>query len=189
MASGASSEKLECKPGGEESAGSQPWSNELTTGAAVSKILADRGVKVAINYSSNKDRAEQTRAGLAGSGHVLVPGDAFSHDGVNKIAAEAIKGLGGLDIVVSNVGWTQFANFNDIGECWPRGSFQIGPQNEGPGSADCKLSLSAADDSKNVELSEDERQLHVRLIEDQQILRPVRRNAFGDSCLPIFSWR
>lgn len=89
----------------------------LTSGAAVSKILADRGAKVAINYSSNKDRAEQTRDGLAGSGHVIIPGDAFSHDGVNKIAADSITALGGLDIVVSNVGWTQFANFNDIGEC------------------------------------------------------------------------
>lgn len=96
--------------------------HELTSGAAVSKILADRGAKVAINYSSNKDRAEQTRDSLAGSGHVIIPGDAFSHEGVNKIAAEAIKGLGGLDIVVSNVGWTQFANFNDIGEyCCERG--------------------------------------------------------------------
>lgn len=89
-----------------------------TPGAAVSKILADRGAKVAINYASNQDRAEQTRAGLAGSGHIIVSGDAFSHEGVDKIAAEAVKGLGGLDIVVSNVGWTQFANFNDIGESW-----------------------------------------------------------------------
>lgn len=81
----------------------------------MAKQLAERGVRIAINYVGAQDRAEQTRASLKGDGHVLVQGDAFTHEGLAQIVKGAREGLGGLDIVISNAGWTQFGAFNDLG--------------------------------------------------------------------------
>lgn len=87
-----------------------------STGAAVAKLLAVRGVRLALNYGSNRERAEGTLMELAGSGHILVPGDAFAEDSVIAIVHKSIELLGGLDIVVSNAGWTKFGAFNDLRE-------------------------------------------------------------------------
>jgi len=48
---------------------------------------------------------------------VLAKGDAFSRAGVKEIVEQAKKGLGGIDIVISNAGWTKFGAFNDLSEC------------------------------------------------------------------------
>lgn len=47
---------------------------------------------------------------------MLAQGDAFGRAGIKEIVEEAKKGLGGIDIVVSNAGWTKFAAFNDLSE-------------------------------------------------------------------------
>ncbi|WOO79886.1 Granaticin polyketide synthase putative ketoacyl reductase 2 [Vanrija pseudolonga] len=84
-------------------------------GAAVAQALAAKGARIAINYSSNAERAQQTLSGLAGQGHVLVQGDVFSHDGIKEVVAKAQKELNGaIDIVISNAGWTKFAPFTDL---------------------------------------------------------------------------
>jgi NAD(P)-dependent dehydrogenase (short-subunit alcohol dehydrogenase family) len=85
-------------------------------GAEISKQLAAKGCKVAINYAYAADRAQGTLEALAGSGHVLIQGDAFDRPSVKRIADEAVAKLGGIDIVVSNAGWTQFAAFDDLRE-------------------------------------------------------------------------
>ncbi|EJT51955.1 short chain dehydrogenase/reductase [Trichosporon asahii var. asahii CBS 2479] len=83
-------------------------------GAEISKQLADRGCKVAVNYAASKDRAEETVKSLKGDGHVLVQGDVFSRAGVEAVAKEAKEKLGGVDIVISNAGWTKIAPWSDI---------------------------------------------------------------------------
>lgn len=83
-------------------------------GAEISKQLASRGAVIAVNYASSKDRAEQTVAGLNGTGHAIVHGDAFSHAGIDSIFKDAKAALGGIDAVVSNHGWTKFGAFNDL---------------------------------------------------------------------------
>lgn len=69
-----------------------------------------------MNYSSAKDRAEETARGLKGDGHVIVQGDVFSRAGVEAVAAKAKEKLGGIDIVISNAGWTKIAPWDDIRE-------------------------------------------------------------------------
>jgi 2,4-dienoyl-CoA reductase-like NADH-dependent reductase (Old Yellow Enzyme family) len=54
-------------------------------GAAVAKQLASRGVRVAINYSSNRERAAKTLSQLEGSGHILVQGNAFDREGIEQL--------------------------------------------------------------------------------------------------------
>ncbi|BEI80371.1 hypothetical protein CcaverHIS002_0109000 [Cutaneotrichosporon cavernicola] len=83
-------------------------------GAEIVKQAAERGAIVAINYAASKDRAEELCKSLQGSGHFVIQGDAFTHDGCDSIVAEAIKGLGGLDAVVSNQGATKFASWADL---------------------------------------------------------------------------
>lgn len=79
-----------------------------------------------MNYAASKDRAEETVKGLKGDGHVLVQGDVFSRAGVEAVAKEAKEKLGGVDIVISNAGWTKIAPWSDIREyhqsksCLPR---------------------------------------------------------------------
>jgi NAD(P)-dependent dehydrogenase (short-subunit alcohol dehydrogenase family) len=87
-----------------------------STGAEISKQLAAKGCKVAVNYAFSEDRAKGTLDSLAGSGHVLIQGDAFDRASIKRIADEAIEKLGGVDIVISNAGWTTFAPFDDLRE-------------------------------------------------------------------------
>jgi NAD(P)-dependent dehydrogenase (short-subunit alcohol dehydrogenase family) len=88
----------------------------LTPGAEIVKQAAERGAIVAINYAASKDRAEELCKSLPGSGHVVIQGDAFTHEGCDSIVAEATKALGGLDSVVSNQGATKFASWADLSE-------------------------------------------------------------------------
>lgn len=69
-----------------------------------------------MNYAASKDRAEETVKGLKGDGHVLVQGDVFSRAGVEAVAKEAKEKLGGVDIVISNAGWTKISPWSDIRE-------------------------------------------------------------------------
>jgi NAD(P)-dependent dehydrogenase (short-subunit alcohol dehydrogenase family) len=82
----------------------------------IAKFLAERGCKLCINYASSLPRAEETLKSLEGTGHVLAKGDAFNRAGIKEIVDQAVAGLGGLDIVISNAGWTKFGAFNDISE-------------------------------------------------------------------------
>jgi len=91
----------------------RPYSH---AGAEISKQLAAKGCKVAVNYAFSEDRAKGTLDSLAGSGHVLIQGDAFDRESVKRIADEAVAKLGGVDIVISNAGWTTFAPFDDLRE-------------------------------------------------------------------------
>ncbi|GMK54906.1 hypothetical protein CspeluHIS016_0114920 [Cutaneotrichosporon spelunceum] len=83
-------------------------------GAEIVKQAAERGATVAINYAASKERAEELCKSLPGSGHVLVQGDAFTREGCESIVSAATNGLGGLDAVVSNQGYTKFASWTDL---------------------------------------------------------------------------
>lgn len=69
-----------------------------------------------MNYAASKERADETVAGLKGDGHVVVQGDVFSRAGVEAVAKEAKEKLGGVDIVISNAGWTKIAPWGNIRE-------------------------------------------------------------------------
>jgi NAD(P)-dependent dehydrogenase (short-subunit alcohol dehydrogenase family) len=71
-------------------------------GRAVVRTFAEAGDRVAIHHRDSADLAEELRAGLPGSGHVVVRGDVSDPEAVRRFVDEAADALGGLDVVVNN---------------------------------------------------------------------------------------
>ncbi|KAJ5130098.1 uncharacterized protein N7515_006137 [Penicillium bovifimosum] len=86
-------------------------------GAISAEKFAAEGSNVAINYVSSKDVAEKLAADLAskyGVKTVAIQGDAgIKEDCFNAVKA-TIEKFGGLDIIISNAGWTKITNFADL---------------------------------------------------------------------------
>ncbi|CAI4212668.1 unnamed protein product [Parascedosporium putredinis] len=99
-------------------------------GAAIARMLVvDLGMNAVINYHRNAARAEELArslreervARLAGSGDGTTPeirliqADVSSKSDIYSLAEKAAAAFDGrLDVVISNVGWTQVRNFADI---------------------------------------------------------------------------
>ncbi|GII24577.1 NAD-dependent epimerase [Planosporangium mesophilum] len=71
-------------------------------GRAVVRAFAASGDRVAIHHRVSADLAEELRAELPGSGHVVVAGDVSDPAAVQRFVDEAADALGGLDVVVNN---------------------------------------------------------------------------------------
>lgn len=71
-------------------------------GRATAAAFAERGHRVAVHYSSRRDDAEDTLAGLAGEGHVLIGGDLSDPEVARGLVAEAVDRLGEVDVLVNN---------------------------------------------------------------------------------------
>ncbi|KAJ5625941.1 hypothetical protein N7510_002250 [Penicillium lagena] len=86
-------------------------------GALVAEKFASEGSNVAINYMSSKETAEKVASDLAAKHNVktiVIQGDAgVKEDCVNAVKS-TIEQFGGLDIVISNAGWTKMTNFGDL---------------------------------------------------------------------------
>jgi len=72
-------------------------------GAAISRVLAARGVTVALHYQSGREAAEVTRRSLQGDGHILVQADLGDTRAIERLWKEA-SALGRIDVVVNNAG-------------------------------------------------------------------------------------
>ena len=72
-------------------------------GAAISRVLADRGMTVVLHYQAGKDAAESTRASLKGAGHVALQADMGDPQAVERLWKEA-SAQGRIDAVVNNAG-------------------------------------------------------------------------------------
>ncbi|KAJ4003196.1 hypothetical protein NW752_011629 [Fusarium irregulare] len=92
-------------------------------GLSVAKKLIQLGANVVINYASNEQRAhdtvlelEELLSGLSlNPSYRVVRADVTKRSEIERLVAETIQWSGGkLDAVVSNAGWTKFANFNDL---------------------------------------------------------------------------
>ncbi|KAL6715011.1 hypothetical protein ACLMJK_007272 [Lecanora helva] len=86
-------------------------------GALVAEKFAAKGCNVAVNYNSSKDRAEQVVANVQERYEVkglVIHGDMGILADCEKTVHEAIDGLGGLDIIIANAGWTKFTTFGDL---------------------------------------------------------------------------
>ena len=75
-------------------------------GAATSKLLAEAGASVVVNYFEegqgvNRQRAEQTVADI-GDKAVAMEADVSDSEAVNRMVDKTIEQLGSLDIVVNN---------------------------------------------------------------------------------------
>jgi 3-oxoacyl-[acyl-carrier protein] reductase len=72
-------------------------------GATISKVLAARGVTVALHYESGREAAEAARQSVQGDGHILVQADLGDPKAIERLWKEA-SALGRIDVVVNNAG-------------------------------------------------------------------------------------
>jgi 3-oxoacyl-[acyl-carrier protein] reductase len=73
-------------------------------GAAVARVFASAGDRVAVHYRAARGAAEATLASMAGDGHVLVDADLADAAAVRRMVDQAAAALGGLDLLVNNAG-------------------------------------------------------------------------------------
>ena len=82
-------------------------------GQAIAVRFAEYGANVAINYLREREEADSTeqqveacvrRVRQEGGRHVLVRGDVSKEDEAIDMVAQAVEGLGGLDVLVNNAG-------------------------------------------------------------------------------------
>ncbi|GAP83479.1 putative short chain dehydrogenase [Rosellinia necatrix] len=91
-------------------------------GAAAARHFARNGYRVAFNYHSNAERAEQLLAELPGLSTLPSPDNSFAAIRADLGSREAIGGMvgevagrfGRLDVVFSNGGWTRFRGLESI---------------------------------------------------------------------------
>ena len=91
-------------------------------GAAVARLFAERGDRVAVHYGANRDRADEVAASLLGEGHVVVGADLADPDAVQAMVDAAAAALGGIDVLVNNAGvFEQHPITETTYEEWQRG--------------------------------------------------------------------
>ncbi|RDW61057.1 short-chain dehydrogenase protein [Coleophoma cylindrospora] len=79
--------------------------------------FASEGCNVAINYVSSADRAKGIAEKIEkdyGVKAVIIQGDMGKEADCARTVQESIAELGGLDILISNAGYTRFSQFADI---------------------------------------------------------------------------
>ncbi len=96
-------------------------------GRAVAALFAREGADIAISYLCEHDDAQQTRDIVQGEGRraLLLPGDIGDKDVADRIVAETVRELGGLDVLVNNAGEQHWAKeIGDISEEQLKRTFQ-----------------------------------------------------------------
>lgn len=73
-------------------------------GAAVARAFAALGDRVVVHYGGSQTAAEAVLESLPGAGHVALQADLASPEAVQALVDEAVKALGGLDVLVNNAG-------------------------------------------------------------------------------------
>ncbi|RDI68216.1 SDR family NAD(P)-dependent oxidoreductase [Nocardia pseudobrasiliensis] len=71
-------------------------------GRAVASAFAVQGDRVAVHYGADTAAATRTLESLPGSGHIMVTGDLGNPDTAQQVADTAVRGLGGIDVLVNN---------------------------------------------------------------------------------------
>lgn len=87
-------------------------------GAAVALRFATAGAHIAINYAASKDRALSLQAELKrinpAAEIIVLQGDVSKSGVCSKLVEDTVYGLGGIDCIVSNAGWTKAAPWADL---------------------------------------------------------------------------
>jgi 3-oxoacyl-[acyl-carrier protein] reductase len=71
-------------------------------GRAAAVAFAAAGARVAVHHGHSRKDADETVALLEGGGHAVVSGDLADPEQARRIAADAVRALGGLDVLVNN---------------------------------------------------------------------------------------
>lgn len=87
-------------------------------GRATCLALAERGCAVLVNYSRSREGAEQTAAAAAAKGvkALAVRADVSRDEECRKLVDEAVRELGGLDVLVNNAGTTRFIDHRKLAD-------------------------------------------------------------------------
>ncbi|MCY8230721.1 acetoacetyl-CoA reductase [Priestia endophytica] len=87
-------------------------------GAAISKELAKNGVKVVVNYNSNKESAEEIvkQIEAEGGAAVAIGADVSYSEQAKRLIEETKEAFGQLDILINNAGITRDRTFKKLGE-------------------------------------------------------------------------
>ena len=87
-------------------------------GEQMSRDFARKGAKVALNYSSSKERADRTAAGIleAGGEAVTIGADIARSEEVHSMVEQVVERFGSIDILVNNAGLSIDAPFLDMRE-------------------------------------------------------------------------
>lgn len=100
-------------------------------GAATARAFTSAGYNTIVNYFSNADKANalvddlMKTAEASGSSNddpvdrgrqrcIAIRADLSRREEIQRLVEEAIRAMGRLDVIVSNQGWMQMRNFNDI---------------------------------------------------------------------------
>ncbi len=76
-------------------------------GAAIVKLLAERGAQVAFTYSSREDAAKKLLGELPGQGHFCVQMNTADESSVDAAINQTLEKFGNIDGVVNNAGITK----------------------------------------------------------------------------------
>jgi NAD(P)-dependent dehydrogenase (short-subunit alcohol dehydrogenase family) len=71
-------------------------------GRAVALAFAAAGDRVAVQFATHREDAEDTVRVLRGTGHVLIGADLGEPGTAERVVAEAVAGLGQVDVLVNN---------------------------------------------------------------------------------------
>lgn len=87
-------------------------------GAAVARKFASEGAHLTINYASSRDRADalvtELRKDYPDSKVSLLQGDVSQASICTDLVEKTVSTLGGIDIVISNAGWTKATDWEDL---------------------------------------------------------------------------
>jgi len=92
-------------------------------GKAISMMLATKGVKIAVNYSSGAESADQVVKEMEGMGRasIKVKADVTKQPEVQSMFQSVLSHFGRVDVLVNNAGTVGQPNFLEISEAeWDR---------------------------------------------------------------------
>ena len=80
--------------------------------------FAAEGCNVVINYATSKDKADELAKKIESYGvkAICIQADCGVPEDNARLIKETVSGLGGLDVIVANAGWTRFAEFGDLND-------------------------------------------------------------------------
>ena len=85
-------------------------------GAAIALALSEKGADVAVTYERSADRAAQLVQAIEGMGRkaVAIRADSADPGEIQRSVDEAVRALGGLDILVNNAAIARYNNIADF---------------------------------------------------------------------------
>ena len=73
-------------------------------GKCIAQQLAARGLRIAVHYRGNREKAEETLRSLKGEGHALFAADLGLTDAPALLFEQVIAAMGRIDVLVNNAG-------------------------------------------------------------------------------------